>query len=174
MQCIADLYKIGLSSSQRDVSEFCGVIKKKLLRKFINWPSPSTTERYAQEFQDLHQIPYVVEALDGSHISIVAPRLHAPDYYNRKGFHSVLLQGVMSTKCLFWDFDIGWANSMRDANLWGRTAIGQYCKAGKLSSYALVGDAMYPCWLLSRAKKTVFHGRSTIRTLSKVPCIRNA
>ena len=88
-----------------------------MLRKFINWSSPSTMERYTQEFQDLHQIPYVVEVVDGSHISIIAPRLHAPDYYNRKGFHSIILQGEVSAKCLFWDFDIGWAGSMHDANL---------------------------------------------------------
>ena len=154
MQSIADLYKIGLSSSQLAVSQFCGALKKKLLRKFINWPSPSSMKRYAQEFQDLHQIPYVVGAVDGSHIPIVAPRLHAPDYYNRKGFHSVLLQGVVSAKCLFWDFDIGWAGSMHDANLWGRSAIGQYCEAGKLAPYALVGDAAYPCrpWMLAPFK----------------------
>ena len=154
MQCIADLYRIGLSSSQLAVSQFCGAIKKNLLRKFINWPSPSTMDRYAQEFQDLQQIPYVVGAVDGSHIPIVAPRLHAPDYYNRKGFHSILLQGVVSAKCLFWDFDIGWAGSMHDANLWSRTAIGQYCEAGKLYPYTLVGDVAYPCrpWMLAPFK----------------------
>ena len=81
--------------------------KKKLLRKFITWPTPAIMDRYAQEFQDLHQIPYVVGAVDGSHIPIVAPRLHAADYYNRKGFHSILLQGVVSAKCLFWEIDIG-------------------------------------------------------------------
>ena len=154
MQCIADLYRIGLSSSQQAVSEFCGAIKKNLLRKFISWPSPATMDRYAEEFQDLHQIPYVVGAVDGSHIPIIAPRLHAADYYNRKGFHSILLQGVVSAKCLFWDFDIGWAGSMHDANLWARTEIGQHCEAGKLSPYCLVGDAAYPCrpWMLAPFK----------------------
>ena len=39
-------------------------------------------EKFAREFQNLYQIPYVVEAVDGSHISIVAPRLHAANYYN--------------------------------------------------------------------------------------------
>ena len=117
MQCIADLYRIDLFSSQLAVSQFCGAIEKIFLRKFINWSFPFTMEKYAQEFQDLHQIPYVVGVVDGSHISIVAPRLHAPDYYNRKGFHSIFLQGEVSAKCLFWDFDIGWAGSMHDANL---------------------------------------------------------
>lgn len=108
-------------------------------------------DKFAREFEDIHGIPYVVGAVDGSHIPIVAPSLHAADYYNRKGFHSILLQGVVSSKCLFWDFDIGWAGSMHDANLWGRTAIGQFCEAGKLAPYALVGDAAYPCrpWMLA-------------------------
>ena len=75
MRWIADLYKIGLSSSQQAVSEFCVAIKKNLLRKFISWPGPATMDRYAQEFQDLHQILYVVDAVDGSHIPIIAPRL---------------------------------------------------------------------------------------------------
>ena len=37
-------------------------------------------ERYAQEFEDLHDNPYVVGVVDDSHILIVAPRLHASDY----------------------------------------------------------------------------------------------
>ena len=102
----------------------------------------------------MHQIPYVVAAVDGSHIPIVAPRLHALDYYNRKGFHSIILQGMMYAKCLFWNFDIGWAGSMHDANLWARTAIGQYCEAGKFSPYTLAGDVAYPYrpWMLAPFK----------------------
>ena len=101
MQCIADLYRIGLSSSQLAVSQFCLAIKTNLFKKFIKWPTLVIMEKYALEFQDLHQIPYVVGAVDGSHIPIVAPRLHTVDYYNRKGFHSILLQGIVSNKCLF-------------------------------------------------------------------------
>ena len=43
---------------------------------------------------------------------------------------------------------------MHDANLWARTAIGQYCESGKLSPYTLVGDAAYPCrpWMLAPYK----------------------
>ena len=154
MQCIADLYRIGLSTSQLAVSQFCVAIKKNLLKKFIEWPSPAIMKRFAQEFEDLHQIPYVVGAVDGSHIPIITPRLHAADYYNRRGFHSIMLQGVVSSKCLFWDFDIGRTGSMHDTNLWARSELGQYCEAGKLSPYALVGDATYPCrpWMLAPFK----------------------
>ena len=64
MQGIADLYRIGLSSSQVAVLEFCAAIKKNLLKKFIKWPSPTVMERYAEEFEDMHQISYVVGAVD--------------------------------------------------------------------------------------------------------------
>ena len=133
MQSIADLYRIGLSTSQMAVSQFINAVKLLLLKKYIRWPSTTIMAKFAQEFEDIHGIPYVVGAVDGSHIPIVAPRLHAGDYYNRKGFHSILLQAVVSSKCLFWDYDIGWAGSMHDANLWGRTAIGQFCEEGKLA-----------------------------------------
>jgi hypothetical protein len=65
-------------------------------------------DKFVQEFQDIHNIPNVVGAVDGSHIPIIAARLRATDSYNWKGFHSILLHGVVSNKCLFWDFDIGW------------------------------------------------------------------
>ena len=151
MQSIVDLYKIGLSTSQLAVSQFTCVVKSALLKTYIRWPTASVMEKFADEFQDIHGIPYVVGAVDGSHIPIVAPHLYAADYYNRKDFHSVLLQGVVSSKCLFWDYDIGWAGSMHDANLWARTEIRKFCEEGRLSQYALVGDAAYSCrpWMLA-------------------------
>ena len=102
-------------------------------------------DKFVRDFENIYEIPYVVGAVDGSHIPIVVPRLHAGDYYNRKSFHSILLQGVVSSKCFFWDFDIGWVGSMHDANLWGKTAIGKFCEVGKLAPYVLVRDAAYPC-----------------------------
>jgi hypothetical protein len=74
-------------------------------------------DKFAKEFENIYQIPFVIGAVDGSHIPIVALGLHTSDYYNRKEFHFILLQGVVSSKCLFWDFYIGWAGSMHDTNL---------------------------------------------------------
>ena len=117
MQNIANLYKTGLSTSQAAVSQFTTTMKSLLLKKFIRWPSANIMDKFVTEFQNLHNIPYAVGAVDSSHIPIFVPRLHAAEYYNRKGFHSILLQSVVSSKCLLWDFDIGWAGSMHDVNL---------------------------------------------------------
>ena len=113
MQSIADLYRIGLSTSQMAVSQFTNAMKLLLFKKYIRWPSTTTMDKFARKFENIHRIPYVVGAVDGSHIPILAPRLHAGDYYNRKGFHSILLQGVVSSKCIFWDFLylMGWVDA---------------------------------------------------------------
>ncbi len=39
MQMIADLYQVGLSTSQKIVLEFFGAVKKSLKNKYIKWPS---------------------------------------------------------------------------------------------------------------------------------------
>ena len=56
MQAIADLYRIGLSSSQSAVSQFCNAMKSILLKKFIRWPSSEVMKKFAEEFQSLYQI----------------------------------------------------------------------------------------------------------------------
>ena len=43
------------------------------------------------EFEAIKCIPYVIGAIDGSHIPIMAPGTDAPKYYCRKGFYSVIL-----------------------------------------------------------------------------------
>ena len=95
----------------------------------------------SENFEALHGIPYVVGAIDGSHIPIIAPEHHAADYYYRKIFHSVLLQVVVDHSCCFWDYDIGWCGSIHDYNLFYKSHIGKYCLSGKLFFYALLGDA---------------------------------
>jgi hypothetical protein len=109
---------------------------------------------FAQEFHDLHQIPYVVWAVDRSHIPIIAPRLHEADYYNRKGFHSIMLRVLYPTNVCFEISTKARAESIHDVNLWAKTDIGHYSEADKLSPYALVGDTAYSCrpWMLAPFK----------------------
>ena len=107
MQIIADLYMIGLSTSQLAIFQFNMSVNTLLLKNFIRWPSAVVIVKFAEKFLNLYRILYIVWAVDSSHIPTIAPRLYAADYYNRKIFHSVILQGVVSSKYFFWDFDIG-------------------------------------------------------------------
>jgi len=147
------------------VLEFCRALKKHCGDVFIRWPSPSRLLNISQHFEAIHGIPYIAGAIDGSHIPIIAPIEHAPDYYCRKGFHSILLQGVVDHSCCFGDYDIGWCGSIYDYNLFSKSQIGKYCMRGQLSPYALLGDAAYQprTWMFSPyiGKKDGFNRQQT-------------
>ena len=48
-----------------------------------------------RHFRVDHGFPQCVGAVDGTHIPIVSPRECPADYYNRKGWHSIILQGTV-------------------------------------------------------------------------------
>jgi len=110
----------------------------------------------SENFEALHKIPSIVEAIDGSHIPIIALQEYASDYFSRKGFYSVLLQGIVDRSCCFWDYDVGWCGSIHDYNLFTKSYIGKYCKRGELNPYAILGDSAYqPCpWMFIPLEET--------------------
>ncbi|XP_018407209.1 PREDICTED: putative nuclease HARBI1 [Cyphomyrmex costatus] len=63
--------------------------------------------------------------IDGMHIEIPAPRDDPMSYYNRKGFHSIILQGICDAKCQFIDIFIGWPGATHEARVWRESPIGQ-------------------------------------------------
>lgn len=62
----------------------------------------------------LHGILYMLDAIDGSHISIIALKIYPKSYDCWKGFYFKLTQGIVNVKCSFWDYDYGRANSSHD------------------------------------------------------------
>ena len=57
----------------------------------------------------------------------------------------------MDSKCLFWDFDFGWAGSNHDWSVFQKTEIGKKFLHGKFKPYKLIGNATYPmrpCFIL--------------------------
>jgi len=55
-------------------------------------------------FESLHGIPYILGAIDGNRIPIVTPKVDPKSHYRQIGFYSTLIQGVVNSKCNFWDY----------------------------------------------------------------------
>jgi len=68
-------------------------------------------------------IPYIIGVVDGSHVPIIIPKVDFASYYYQWSFFLALLQGVVNSKRLFWDFDFGWARSNHDWSVFQRTEI---------------------------------------------------
>jgi hypothetical protein len=73
------------------VKEFCKMIRLHLQKIFIQIPNENRLRILAKEFERLNNIPYIIGAIDGSHIPVLAPVIGGEDYYYRKSFHSALL-----------------------------------------------------------------------------------
>ncbi|XP_026819313.1 uncharacterized protein LOC113557976 [Rhopalosiphum maidis] len=65
---------------------------------------PPTTEHWikaAKAFEELWNFPNCLGAIDGKHISIQCPPNAGSEYYNHKGFHSIVLQAVVDANAKF-------------------------------------------------------------------------
>ena len=67
--------------------------------------------------------PRALGAIDGYHIPIKAPNFCPANYINRKGFHSVILQGICNDKMMFTDCYLGLPRAVHDARVFKNSDI---------------------------------------------------
>jgi hypothetical protein len=70
---IGDSYGVAEYTVSIIVRKFCKAVRQHLQRILVQMPSESQFRVLAKEFEALHKIPYVVGAIDESHILILAP-----------------------------------------------------------------------------------------------------
>ncbi|XP_067204937.1 putative nuclease HARBI1 isoform X3 [Linepithema humile] len=89
----------------------------------------------------------VIGAIDGCHIPCKQPVDNANDYYNRKGFHSIILQGVCNHRGQFIDCFIGMPGRMHDARVFRLSPLFESLNAINClipKKFHLIGDTAYP------------------------------
>ena len=159
---ISNLFGIGLSTVCVIVVETCTVIATKLLSKFVYIPQGESLREVVRGFQDCWGFPQTAGAIDGSHIPIIKPLDSASDYYNRKGFYSMILQGVVDFRGLFLDIYAGWPGKVHDARVFANSTLYSKGIEGKLFPswtermdgcsvpLVILGDPAYPLmpWLM--------------------------
>ena len=83
-------------------------------------------------FEEVWGFPQCFGVIDGSHIPILAPHGRATDYYNCKGFHSIVLQALVSHDYLFMNTYVGWPGSLHDACILSNSEVFTQGEAGTL------------------------------------------
>ena len=105
------MFGVGRSTVCEVVYETCQAIVDHLLSKYIRFPSSDQQEQYIVNFESKWGVSQFIGAIDGSHIPVSPPTLCHTDYYNRKGWYSVLLQAVVDYKFCFLDVYMGWLST---------------------------------------------------------------
>uniref|UniRef100_A0A8C1LIX0 DDE Tnp4 domain-containing protein n=1 Tax=Cyprinus carpio TaxID=7962 RepID=A0A8C1LIX0_CYPCA len=112
---VANLFGIGTSTACNIFWEVCEALSK-LRRVFVKRPKTvPEVQAIITGFERKTGFPMCAGALDGTLIPIIAPVSYPTDYYNRKGWYSVLLQGLVDHTYCFLDFDVGWPGKCHDA-----------------------------------------------------------
>ena len=159
---IAHLYGVGLSTVCVVVHQVCHAIVRTLSRRYIRLPTGEDAQVIVDGFLSKWGFPQCMGAVDGSHIPIIAPHTDPLDYYNRKGFHSVVLQAVVDHEYKFLNIFVGWPGSCHDARIFANSEIFVKGEEGSLLPnttqrisrvdvpVVLLGDPAYPLlrWLM--------------------------
>lgn len=80
------------------VRRVCNQIVKVLMPDWIKMPDLEECKDIASEFEGLCNIPQIILATDGCHIPIKPSMEGHADFFNRKGWPSLVLQGTVDSK----------------------------------------------------------------------------
>ena len=159
---IGHLFGVSKSTVCVITKDVCTAIVSNLLPKYIRIPSGDNLKDVVEGFEHKWGFPQCAGAVDGTHIPVVSPEECPADYYNRKGWHSVLMQGVVNHLGHFTNVYVGWPGRVHDARVFANSALyvqGQegtllpQCNkriGGKDVPLVLLGDPAYPLlpWLM--------------------------
>ncbi|KAJ7332195.1 hypothetical protein JRQ81_014375 [Phrynocephalus forsythii] len=156
---IALVFHRGTSTVASAVVEFCLAIEHTLLRKEVH---VSDFTKMTASTSKLG-FPHCLGAVDGTHLAISPPKLQGAAYFNRKSFHSVLLQAACDGDGVFFSMVTGHsgvnhdAHVFRSSKLYVRMEEGTLVPGNPMFHYAgvsipplILGDAAYPLckWLM--------------------------
>ena len=85
-------FGVGKSTACEIVNDVCEAIVDVLLSTVLKWPTGGALRTVLDGFLQIWGFPHI------THIPIVAPPQSSTDYYNRKGFYSIVLQAVVDHK----------------------------------------------------------------------------
>jgi hypothetical protein len=177
---IAHLFGVGMSTACTVVHEVCAALVDNLSQRYIKIPQGDGMQQVVDGFLSRWQFPQCAGALDGTHIPILAPADNHTDYFNRKGFHSIVMQALMDYRYRFMDIYIGWPESVHDSRVLTNSDLFAKGQEGTLLPHlsrningcsvplVILGDPAYPLlpWLMKgypegnlNAKKRNFNYR---------------
>ena len=159
---ISHLFGVGISTVCVVLHDFCQSVVDVMGLRYLSLPSEDKLRAIRDGFRTKWGFPQCIGAIDGTHIPIIAPKEHPLDYYNRKGYHSLLMQALVDDEYRFLNVNTGWPGSVHDARMLSNSKLFQKCEAGTFLPrweeslgtttvpLLILGDPAYPLrpWLM--------------------------
>ena len=87
----------------------------------------------AQAFEDQWQMPNCLGDGDGKHICIKCPKNNGSEYFNHKGYYSLVLMAFVDSNYRFIFADVGRQGSVSDGGVFRRTSLWKALEDKKLN-----------------------------------------
>ena len=133
---VADKAALGKSTVHEILRQVCSAISTHF-GHLIAWPVGRRLVRTAAGFQSKQRFPNCIGAIDGSHIYVSAPSstIVAADHRNRNKSFSILLQGVVDSKCYFTSINTGPPGSLHDSAHFKTTELYRKVEEGIMGGF---------------------------------------
>lgn len=114
----------GTSTIHYIIRRTCDAILKTMMSE-LSYPTERDYYDIMNKFWSERQMPNCVGAIDGKHVMIQAPPWFGSQYYNYKGYFSVVLLAVCDTDYKFTMVDVGQYGSISDGGVFSDCALGK-------------------------------------------------
>ena len=133
---VADKAALGKSTVHEILRQVCSAISIHFAH-LIAWPSGRRPMRVAAGFQAKQGFPNCIGAIDGTHIYVTSPpnTIAAADHRNRHKSFSVLLQGVVDSKCYFTSINTAPPGSLHDSAHFKSTELYRKTEEGTMAGF---------------------------------------
>lgn len=129
-------FGVSIATVCRTSEDIYELIYKNLRQKWlvnIDRTRGATPEVISKGFRQLHNLPNVFGAIDGTHIRIAMPGADFKYYVNRKSYASIIMQAMVDAKGVFRHIFIGYPGSVHDARVYRNSPL--YLAADHLIAY---------------------------------------
>lgn len=111
-------YRISSCTLTSIIPEVCSALFKVLKDEYLKCPSSKDEWlRIAESYQDRWQLPHCLGAIDGKHIRILHPPNSGSEFYNYKGFYSIVLMAIVDADYKFIFADVGCQGRISDGGV---------------------------------------------------------
>ncbi|XP_050697643.1 putative nuclease HARBI1 [Eriocheir sinensis] len=106
------------------VREVCEAIVEEFHDELLKPPQNAAEWRtVTNDWMSRWNFPHVIGAIDGKHIACKAPANSGSDYYNYKGFFSIILLAVVTSDYKFMWIDVSGKGSTSDAHIYNSSSL---------------------------------------------------
>ena len=93
---------------------------------------PEDWKKIEERFRNRWNFPHAVGALDGKHIAIKKPKKSGSEYFNCKGYFSLVLLALVDADYKFLWVNVGSSGSSSDAQIFNRSKLKRRIENGTL------------------------------------------